>query len=71
MSFNTSTPTTPMPLADEGFMEEEMALYASQTDAFNATQVENLISGWGSLRDTEGVWHECWHSAQCVEDPGN
>lgn len=48
-----------MPLADEGFMEEEMAhLYALQADAFNATQVEDLISGRGSLRETEGVWHE-------------
>lgn len=58
--FNTSTPTTPMPQTDEGFMEEDMAhIYALQADALNANQVEDLICGRGSLRDTEGVWHEC------------
>ena len=65
MSFShPSTPTTPVPLADEGYMEEEIAhIYALQADAFNANQVEDLISGRGSLRDTEGVWHEC--GVQC------
>lgn len=52
-----------MQLADEGFMDDESSTAGLQ----RTIKVNELVSGMGSVHDTEGEYGVLWHQAPLMK----